>query len=285
MGDRRRQGFTLIELLVVIAIIAILAALLMPALERARAAASASLCSSNVRQLMLGMNMYGNAWDDALPWAWGNGADTNPGQAQAYGGNTWAVAIYPYVGTLQVYRCPAWKYWFKNTPVLGTNNGKTYLKNSEYRLNLYFGYNGYGPGPPAGMPGFVPIGNGNGHRLKVVNIGGTNYEVFAYPVKLGRVIRGSQKICIFDCYADWQPYIPSPAYGRSRFTGAVGSDRTSESNYPNYWEKPNIGTWHNDSTNLSFMDCHIELAPKTSNKTFGSGTFEDWDQTHWIVIP
>ncbi len=63
----RRFFFTLIELLVVIAIIAILAALLMPALERAQEAAYRTACASNLRQIHLSMEMYANDFSDGYP--------------------------------------------------------------------------------------------------------------------------------------------------------------------------------------------------------------------------
>ena len=64
---RRRPGFTLIELLVVIAIIAILAALLLPALSGAKERGRRTACKNNMRQFMLATHIYAGDFDDRLP--------------------------------------------------------------------------------------------------------------------------------------------------------------------------------------------------------------------------
>jgi prepilin-type N-terminal cleavage/methylation domain-containing protein/prepilin-type processing-associated H-X9-DG protein len=66
---QRWQGFTLIELLVVIAIIGILAAMLLPALSKARQAGKRASCLSNVKQITMACTMYANDNDECLPFA------------------------------------------------------------------------------------------------------------------------------------------------------------------------------------------------------------------------
>ena len=99
MKIQRKSAFTLIELLVVIAIIAILAAILFPVFAQAKAAAKATACLSNTKQIALGGLMYANDYDDAFlpayaltPSAWELPAvqETNPL-------SFWSDLVQPYI--------------------------------------------------------------------------------------------------------------------------------------------------------------------------------------------
>ncbi len=89
---QRNKGFTLVELLVVIAIIGILIALLLPAVQAARAAARRMQCSSNVKQIVLGMHNYMDA-HKALPCG-------SMGDARIY---VWCLSLLPYIEQGAVY--------------------------------------------------------------------------------------------------------------------------------------------------------------------------------------
>jgi prepilin-type N-terminal cleavage/methylation domain-containing protein len=92
-----RAAFTLIELLVVIAIIAVLAAILFPVFARAKDAAKAAACGSNVRQLGLAMEMYKADNDGTYSLA---------AYAEGMGFKVWHDITDPYVRNKQIWLCP-----------------------------------------------------------------------------------------------------------------------------------------------------------------------------------
>jgi prepilin-type N-terminal cleavage/methylation domain-containing protein/prepilin-type processing-associated H-X9-DG protein len=102
-GDRR--AFTLVELLVVIAIIAILAALLLPALTAAKQRAWTIRCTSNLHQIGIGMKMFADDNGGYYPESGGDihwGA-TDPGTTKP----SWMEQIFPYTSNTNIYNCPA----------------------------------------------------------------------------------------------------------------------------------------------------------------------------------
>jgi prepilin-type N-terminal cleavage/methylation domain-containing protein/prepilin-type processing-associated H-X9-DG protein len=133
----RRLGFTLIELLVVIAIIAILAAILFPVFARAREKARQTACTSNLKQLSLGVLMYVQDYDEMFP---PNYSYAIPGVELRW----WEDLIQPYVKNWQLTICPS-----------STIYTYTYCRPPEgpNPLQFTYGANAMSAGPPGSGTG------------------------------------------------------------------------------------------------------------------------------------
>ena len=161
LSKKRRAGFTLIELLVVIAIIAILAALLLPALAKAKTTAQGAACLSNLRQLQLCWRLYVDDSNGVMPPS----NDVTSGPMYRGVEPSWAVGdgvhdltttnlmrgvLYPYNKSVGIYRCPADKNKVANHPEI--------LRTRTYQLGATL--NGYANGVP------MPSGLSQHHKTK-----------------------------------------------------------------------------------------------------------------------
>lgn len=116
---KRSRGFTLIELLVVVAIIAILAALLLPALARAQEQAKRAVCINNLKQIGVACHMYMLDYEKYFPYALGrdNHNETNYVWCLLYG-HYYATTAQPcgqYLRSLDTMVCPSNKYDIRST--------------------------------------------------------------------------------------------------------------------------------------------------------------------------
>ena len=200
--DTRCQGtvaFTLIELLVVIAVIALLAALLLPALSRARSAADTAVCGSNLHQWTLALNLYVRDYEVYPVSGVAGAADTPPGSP----GPQWYHRLTNYLG-------PDWPKWDGDLARYQPNQHSSVGACPGYaRLPGSFGgdygayaYNTMG----ATSNNIVDLGYG------LIASGGDNRVVTAFTlttpyVKESQVVSPSQMIAIGDATLEALPSV------------------------------------------------------------------------------
>jgi len=239
-----RKGFTLIELLVVIAIIAILAAILFPVFARAREKARQTSCLSNVKQLMLGLLMYKNDYDETWPVTYWQEVVNQPVWYAA----DWMTGIYPYVKNVQIFECPS----------------------QPGGAACAF--------PAARQKPGSPFATGGGTTY------GINELLFSGAVRDARISRPAETLVLADCRCNYiGGYWPVPWPGRASLTrvqmGLRWTPGSAACCNGTVWDQAaENATVHNGGSNLGFADGHGKWMSAQSIKTVtGGGSIRYYD--------
>lgn len=212
-----RRRFTLIELLVVIAIIAVLASMLLPALQKARDRAQAILCASNLRSTGIFAVNYAQDYDEYAPFAYRVGGSCEGYAAQEQGGS-WFVMLAPYAGLK-----PYGHYRISTSPYSFTKYTKPLIfscpgRNAE-------GVDDYAQG---GKINFAPQTASSGTKsayYRDVDIGGSSKQL--RRVQMSRVDQASRSLFIMDGAQTHYPFYVNPSTAALKAYPATHSNGTS----------------------------------------------------------
>ncbi len=250
---KKSNGFTLIELLVVIAIIAILAAILFPAFAKARESARRASCSSNLKQIGLGIMQYAQEYDESYPNGMGSNFDNN-----------WASNTQPYIKSIDVFHCPS-----ETSTAFPTG----------ITIGGYFG-------APISYAGNALTVYRNGANRNLGVLGASQGWIADVPTKMSTVQRPSDTVMVTEKlngdvmghtgntvanFSFWGPpslftnegFWDAP-YGAQEIPDGTKAASTS-SNYPN-GANGAVSTPHLETANFLFVDGHVKsMRPIATN--------------------
>lgn len=246
---KRPHGFTLIELLVVVAIISILAAMLLPSLQRAKDAAKAAQCMSNLRQVGIAAFSYAADWNDHSP-NWGDSLVVMTSAADFPGGR-WLDQVFAYCqNNIKVLQCPS----------------QTRLWNDP-SSSLY----GYRMAAPYVTPKYAP---GYGISMQAGTSLSTNSIYRLVGIPISKVANPARKVWFADSgWFRWATGSPNLDYdGYTSYFDSRGANFTSNS----INQLPSRR--HRGGANFLFFDGHVEwmdMLAATPWNLSGPGTETD----------
>jgi prepilin-type N-terminal cleavage/methylation domain-containing protein/prepilin-type processing-associated H-X9-DG protein len=263
----RRAAFTLIELLVVIAIVAILAAMLLPALSRAKSAADAVVCRSNVHQISLAMHCY---VDDTKVYPLFSSWDF-------VGDLTWINALTPYTRTK-----PPQPLWWSFTPA--TNGLSTiydcpsFMRIPRHEQSISYAYNVTGIAL-YGLQGST-LGLG-GERLCPDNTSWNGRKCWRNN-RESEVIQPSDMIAIGDgCLEGYNPTVARPDRAPIMLNPLLNDPAriAGQANFPGFGANE---LRHSDRFNIAFVDGHIEYVrgPILYSSSWSRYSLLRWNNDH-----
>jgi prepilin-type N-terminal cleavage/methylation domain-containing protein/prepilin-type processing-associated H-X9-DG protein len=232
-----RRGFTLIELLVVIAIIAILAAILFPVFAQAREKARGTSCLSNMKQIMTGVKMYAQDYDEnSMEYLWYQRPDAGNGWI------SWMEMIDPYTKNDQIFLCPSSSKAATTYSTSCGTSGVRLASSYVWPAWIYYNYwNFFGTVMFAGFP--VPRAS----LCTAAHQACLGVEFVTSPAQSAFMIEG-----YFITYWPLTGAAAALKYGSSCTTG-LGTNPLDRNFYR-----------HNEGTNVAYCDGHAKYVKGTS---------------------